>query len=82
MAERGRGWRKERVVRTTDTAGNQVDITTGLTRDPGGETVVGLAINDGPSAILRIDDRTNSGGQLIANLRASLADLLEHRGGV
>lgn len=74
-----RGWRKERVVRTTDTAGSGIEVTTGLTRDPKGESVVGIAIGDGPSAILRLN---SSGPHLIAAVRESLADLLEHRGGV
>ncbi|MGH2868229.1 MAG: hypothetical protein ACRDNK_11775 [Solirubrobacteraceae bacterium] len=75
-----RGWRKERVVQTTDTAGAPVEITTGLTQSPHGETVVGIAIGTGPSAILRINGHVSTGPKLIANLRGSLADL--HRGGV
>lgn len=74
-----RGWRKERSIRTTDTMGTDVEVTTGLVKGPDGTVVVGLAIDDGPSAVLRIDD---SGPHLLANLRNSLADLLEHRGGV
>lgn len=73
-----RGWRRERTLRTTDTAGAPIDVTTGLTTDAKGDEVVGIAIGGGPTATVTI----GSGSELVANLRASLSDLLEHRGGV
>ncbi|WP_084469875.1 hypothetical protein [Amycolatopsis benzoatilytica] len=79
-----RGWRKERVLWTADTAGRPVAVTTGLTVDRHGDDVGGLAINAlgqvsevGPSAVLMLD----SGAELVSNLRLSLTDLLDLRGG-
>lgn len=80
-----RGWRKERVLRATDTVGRPVLVATGLTTDVRGDEVVGLAVavggtdlDDAPSVALTLE----RGTRLIANLRSSLADLLERRGGV
>ena len=70
----GRGWRKERAIRTTDTTGRRVAVTTGLTTDVDGADVVGLAIDGGPSAVVALD----RGARLVANLRASLSDLHAH----
>lgn len=78
MAEPGRGWRKQRTLITKDTTGRPVQVTTGLTTDAQGDEVVGLAIGNGPSAVVDL----GNGSELSANLRLSLADLLEHRGGV
>ena len=80
-----RGWRKERVLQTTDTLGRPVVVTTGLTTDARGDEVVGLAVSFGgaafedvPTAVLTLE----FGAHLVADLRESLADLLERRGGV
>lgn len=80
-----RGWRIERSLRTTDTAGGPVIVTTGLTADARGDEVVGLAITAltpvvvfGPSATLTLHSGSYVAGSL---LRASLADLLDRRGG-
>jgi hypothetical protein len=69
-----RGWRKERVLRTTDTVGRPITVTTGLTTDNDGADVVGLAISGGPSAVIALD----RGTRLLANLRSSLTDLHDH----
>lgn len=69
-----RGWRKERSLRTTDTVGRPITVTTGLTTDNGGAAVVGLAIDGGPSAVVALD----RGARLVANLRSSLGDLHDH----
>ncbi|MFI5609923.1 hypothetical protein [Amycolatopsis sp. NPDC051903] len=74
-----RGWRRERTVWAIDTVGTRIEVTTGLTTDANDNTVVALAIGDGPSAVLDIGARDNTGGHLIANLRASLADLVKRQ---
>lgn len=78
-----RGWRKERVARTTDTAGQPIAVTTGLTVDVHDNEVVGLAIDAlgpvatvGPSAVLTLE----IGSEVAGNLRSSLTDLLQRRG--
>lgn len=77
MLDAVRGWRKERVLWTTDSSGVPVPVTTGLTTDVKDEEVVGLAIGNGPTATVDLD----SGSKLVTNLRQSLADWLERRRG-
>lgn len=53
-------------------------MTTGLTTDVDGDEVVGIAIGNGPTATVQLDN----GSKVVTNLRASLADWLRRRGGV
>ncbi|UKD55176.1 hypothetical protein L3Q65_46240 [Amycolatopsis sp. FU40] len=69
-----RGWNKERSVKTVDSTGRTVRITTGLTTTVQGDLVVAIAIDSqvaaGPSAIIPVADRM----RLINNLHASFDD--------
>lgn len=70
-----RGWRNERSVKTVDSTGRPVTITTGLTTNAQGHLAVGLAIDGqaetGPSATLPVP----AGGRVISNLQLSFDDL-------
>lgn len=69
MEMQERGWREERTAWTTDTTGQAVPVTTGLTRDRNGRLVAVLAIGVGPSAIMYPAGRSDS---FLANLRANI----------
>jgi hypothetical protein len=84
MLDAVRGWRRERTTETTDTLGRPVAVTSGLTVDAHDNEVVGLGITMigsvtelGPSVVLTLE----TGSDVAGNLRASLTDLLERRGG-
>ncbi|MFF4600030.1 hypothetical protein [Amycolatopsis sp. NPDC001319] len=61
----------------TSTVGRRIEVTVGLTTDVRGNQVIGLAVGGGPSAVLALGGRDNTGGRLIVNLRAALSDLAE-----
>lgn len=72
-----RGWDQERHVRAETTTGQPVDLVTGITRDPRhpGRMVGAIAVDDGPSVVLRLDGEVSNGTQVSENIRRTLADL-------
>ena len=81
-----RGWPYERKpIKAFDSAGKQIEVSVGLTRDAEGHLRMALAVGDvrdpehsGPTAMLGFDDGT--GPELIKLLRLTLADLIKHGG--
>lgn len=86
MTKQGRGWDFEAHVPTETTTGQPVDFSIGITRDPRhpGRQVVGVAIGNGPTAVLRLDGDVGNGTDVIEKIRHALAELLklDRRGGV
>ncbi|MCR6488790.1 hypothetical protein M8542_38785 [Amycolatopsis sp. OK19-0408] len=70
-----RGWYHERTLTTVDTVGREVQVSTGLTRDPEGRLVAAIAIGDGPTAIFRYAGETEEHTELLANTEQTVQQL-------
>ncbi|MFF4600535.1 hypothetical protein, partial [Amycolatopsis sp. NPDC001370] len=71
-----RGWRNERTVRTVDTTGRAIDVTTGITTDERGVEVVALSVDDGPSAVIADPDSFETAAAVTVNLQQAQLDLI------
>ncbi|GLY34168.1 hypothetical protein Amsp01_001920 [Amycolatopsis sp. NBRC 101858] len=70
-----RGWYHERTLTTVDTVGREVQVSTGLTRDPEGRLVAAIAISDGPTAIFRYAGETADRTELLDNTEQTVKEL-------
>lgn len=71
-----RGWRNERTVRTVDTTGRAIEVTTGITTDERGVEVVALSVDDGPSAVIADPDSFEAAAAVTVNLKQAQLDLI------
>ncbi|MEV7043110.1 hypothetical protein [Amycolatopsis sp. NPDC051061] len=70
-----RGWYHERTLTTVDTVGREVQVSTGLTRDPEGRLVAAIAISDGPTAIFRHAGEAQDRTELLDNTEQTVKEL-------
>lgn len=72
-----RGWRNERVVRTVDTTGREVEVITGITLDSRGVEVVALSVDGCPSAVIATPDAFEVAAAVTVNLQHTQNDLIQ-----